>query len=365
MLFNKYNLVKNHGEFVHLNMLKWALKQVPEVGSKTVPASETVENVEIGTGGVDIKSTVDATGEIKSRHVPYTDVQLNGSSQPTLNYSIHANGDAAYASGTHGSMIFDRYTKVIDPDGIGITDPNQQLTNLKQGVSFYDKDTIKVDGQDHKYITKLKYLNKDNAGTLTDANQDKEFKPYTSVIRDDEGLASKVKIEHDSDNHLTGVSFPATGESYDVEVTKATLFNMVYPVGSIYMSANDVNPGALFGGTWERIKDKFLLSAGTGHELGTEGGSESHTLTMQEIPDYRIGQIPAIVPGAHTNWNNSGIRGTTVGQASDTKKGITSTPANSISAGDQYGWSVNTNGGGQAFSTMPPYLTVNMWKRTA
>lgn len=363
MLFNKYNLVKNHGEFVHLNMLKWALKQVPEVGSKTVPTSETVENVEIGTGGVDIKSTVDATGEIKSRHVPYTDVQMNGTSQPTLKFSVRANGEAAYADGTHGSMSFDRYTKVVDPDGIGVTDPNQQLAYLKQGVSFYDKDTIKVDGQDHKYITMLRYLNKDDAGTLTNVNQDREFKPYTSVIRDDEGLASKVKFKHDDQSHLTGVSFPATGENYNVEVTKTTLFDMVYPVGSIYMSANAVDPATLFGGTWEHIENKFLLGAGSDNELGSTGGSASHTITQQEIPNYKLGDIPATIPQNLTNWNNNGVAGTTMGAISDSKHGTCLCPDRTT--GTQYGWSVNSNGGGQAFSTMPPYLAVNIWKRTA
>ena len=41
-----------------------------------------------------------------------------------------------------------------------------------------------------------------------------------------------------------------------------SVIDMVYPVGAIYMSVNNTNPGNLFGGTWEQIKDRFLLSAG-------------------------------------------------------------------------------------------------------
>lgn len=35
-----------------------------------------------------------------------------------------------------------------------------------------------------------------------------------------------------------------------------------YPVGSIYMNINSTNPGVLFGGTWTRLKDSFLVGYG-------------------------------------------------------------------------------------------------------
>ena len=52
----------------------------------------------------------------------------------------------------------------------------------------------------------------------------------------------------------------------------------IYPVGSVYMSTNNTSPQTLFGGTWERIEDRFLLSAGTNHAVGSTGGSENATL---------------------------------------------------------------------------------------
>lgn len=212
MLFTRYNLFKNHGDFVHLNMLKWALKYVPEFGKNTVPDNETVKSMEIGTGGVDISTVKDVTGEEKSKHVPYTDFQENGVSQPTYNLVTYGNHEARWNPAT--GVAFDRYTKVINA--------NNPADLPHAGVAFDDRESINVDGTSHNYVTKVKYFNRNDNGDLADANQDKEFKPYTSVIRDDNSLASQMKVKHDEGNHLTGVSFPTTGEEYDIPTYDVT-----------------------------------------------------------------------------------------------------------------------------------------------
>ena len=56
-----------------------------------------------------------------------------------------------------------------------------------------------------------------------------------------------------------------------------------FPVGSIYLSVNNTNPGSVFGGTWVQIKDRFLLGAGSTYTAGKTGGSATHTLTINEI----------------------------------------------------------------------------------
>lgn len=73
---------------------------------------------------------------------------------------------------------------------------------------------------------------------------------------------------------------------------------IAYPVGSIYMSVNATSPADLFHmGTWERLKDKFLLGAGDTYAAGSAGGAASisytpagtvggHTLTVDEIPSH-------------------------------------------------------------------------------
>lgn len=129
-----------------------------------------------------------------------------------------------------------------------------------------------------------------------------------------------------------------------VEVSKVTgLLDKIYPVGSIYMAVNNVNPTAIFGGTWEQIRGKFLFGSDTNHALGTTGGEETHKLTTQEMPNHNHQQRAAGAGGNQIRLLYDGEGG---------------------------GWVVTTaptgeNGGDQPHNNMPPYLTVNMWKRTA
>lgn len=71
-------------------------------------------------------------------------------------------------------------------------------------------------------------------------------------------------------------------------MTSINLALAAYPVGSIYMSVNSTSPATIFGGTWERITGKFLLSAtdngssGASQAAGNTGGEATHVLTPSE-----------------------------------------------------------------------------------
>lgn len=159
---------------------------------------------------------------------------------------------------------------------------------------------------------------------------------------------------------LDNTGIKTYGDSF--KINDKNIFDMIYPVGSIYISVNSVNPSVLFGGTWEQIQDSFLLGAGSTYSAGSTGGEANHTLTQAEIPNYAIGNLATLVPINHGNWANGGIVATNMGQTSTTKSGLKEN-GNVMTSGIQYSYMIYSNGGGKPHNNMPPYLSVYIWKR--
>ena len=118
-----------------------------------------------------------------------------------------------------------------------------------------------------------------------------------------------------------------------------------YPVGSLYMSVNSISPAVLFGGTWERLKDRFLLGAGDTYTAGDTGGEATHTLTVAEMP-------------AHTHKSQGFWQTPDSGGHNAIARTMISTDPTDTN-------SLQNTGGDQPHNNMPPYLVVYMWKRTA
>ena len=133
----------------------------------------------------------------------------------------------------------------------------------------------------------------------------------------------------------------------------ATVLDM-YPVGSIYQTTSSTfNPQTAWGGTWERIKDRFLLAAGDTYTGGSTGGEATHKLTVQELPSHQHVMIV----------NNEGSSSSWVPQFD----GYVIKTDCVTQSKKNYQAKLAQNGAGldQAHNNMPPYLAVYIWKRTA
>lgn len=146
---------------------------------------------------------------------------------------------------------------------------------------------------------------------------------------------------------ITG-AFTATGTTSmpaGMMVGGKTLLDLIYPVGSIYMSVSSASPSAFIGGTWEQIKDRFLLAAGSTYAAGTTGGAATHTLTTSEMPAHNH----------DIEVSNGSTSGSDYFKVTFNQGGTYKT----------YTGCIKSKGGGGAHNNMPPYLTVYVWKRTA
>lgn len=146
----------------------------------------------------------------------------------------------------------------------------------------------------------------------------------------------------------------------------------VYPVGAIFLSISGENPGSLFGGTWVRIEDTFLLASGSSYSAGSTGGEAVHTLTEDEMPSHRHTPASYNTVGSEEGYNryfstNLQTASTSVARTEITKTtgggryAMTASVSGDIS---ECAYTSNT-GGGTAHNNMPPYLAVYVWKRTA
>ena len=144
----------------------------------------------------------------------------------------------------------------------------------------------------------------DGDGNPINSTYLKSVPVYTGATTNTAGEAGLVKAPGitDREKFLKG-----NGEWAEVpKLTKLDLLDMIYPVGSIYMSVNSSNPGSLFGGTWEKMPAGRVLipegasSWGTTYTAGSTGGEATHKLTVDEIPQHTHKTTIANA-GAHTH----------------------------------------------------------------
>lgn len=163
--------------------------------------------------------------------------------------------------------------------------------------------------------------------------------------------------------------------------TRADLFNAIYPVGSIYMSVNNTNPSALFGGTWVawgsgRVPVGVNTSDSSFNTVEKTGGAASHSYTPSgtnsggavQNHTLTVAEIPS-----HTHQYTLGSRARVSTQIESLFGTAYTFPAPEIATGATGGGGSHNHGFTQpTFSGTPatmshlqPYITCYMWKRTA
>ena len=138
-------------------------------------------------------------------------------------------------------------------------------------------------------------------------------------------------------------------------LTKQMLLDFIHPIGSYYVSSVSTSPETLFGGTWEQIKDRFILAAGDVYSAGDIGGEAEHTLTAGELP-----KLSGSTPNIFTGGQSGGTSGIVTHTVSSNRQYTTN--GTSTNSWQSYAIAFGDN---QPHNNMPPYLVAYVWHRIA
>lgn len=126
--------------------------------------------------------------------------------------------------------------------------------------------------------------------------------------------------------------------------------DLLYPVGSIYLSIKSKNPSEIFGGVWERIAKGCTLVGVDENDTDFSssektGGEKKHTLTIDEMPSHQH----------ELSLANYG---------SDNVSSVVWSNQNSQKFAYAYDM-IKSKGGDQPHNNLQPYFTCYIFVRTA
>lgn len=180
-------------------------------------------------------------------------------------------------------------------------------------------------------------------------------------------------------------------EKLIADITAESILSMVYPVGSVYISVNDVSPEKFLGGTWVKISQGRVLQGASGTQTaGTEvsaglpnisvsqNGEHTHTRGSMNITGnitmHGIGNGCTVIDGLYGAFY--GYSTSSAYHAPDCASGALSENYINFSADRTWTGSTSLDGAhshdayiagitGNSTTVQPPALLVNIWKRTA
>lgn len=170
-----------------------------------------------------------------------------------------------------------------------------------------------------------------NAKINTVSNDLKTFKTETNTT------LSQNQSAFNSFKEETTTKFTTTKEELTNLIN--TTLNSIYPIGSVYISLTNTNPGTYLKGTWEQFaQGRTLIGVGSGSDgsntqtfdVNDTGGEYKHMLTKKELSFIDYGAL------LQQNGSAIGVHGHGPGE-----------------------------NGSEKISLMQPYYTVYFWKRVA
>lgn len=216
----------------------------------------------------------------------------------------------------------------------------------------------------------------------------------TNIVQ---GMAGSVNTAVNTANNAAN-----TAEQIRVEMDAFT--NKVWPIGSIYVSVNNVNPGTFFGGIWNRFAEGKTIfgvqsNGADGDFTYTESGrgakthlhnTGGHALSVQELPPHThglagsnaqaasktlTGTTESLYTANQGNYSNGIVKSTKTSNRQYKTDGTTTNAWKQLTVNASHNHSLSGNttsvgngashghGNTGSSSNLPPYSMVYMWRR--
>ena len=225
---------------------------------------------------------------------------------------------------------------------------------------------------------------------------------YNTVLNDIAAALSQA-VFRDGQGAFTGnqsmggfkLTNMAVGTADTDSVRKSQLLDL-FPIGAIYLTAGNTNPGTFLGGTWAQIaQGRTLIGVGTlgthTYAAGDTGGAAAVTLGINEIPGHNHGGWTAGQSADHSHTGYTGTNGSHQHSGAtgfnyggsfpggfEEGKGAPDWQAAAMGWAGDHSHTVQTHGtsndhahviwsqgGSAAHENRMPYLAVYFWQRTA
>ena len=318
-----YSATANGGKFTQASFSTGILK-----ASGSSPVSATVKDKRGRTGSASYTMNVQA----------YTKPTVSKLTVARCNQDGTANEQGEYIKATFSATITSlnskntaayklKYKKSTETSYTTVT-----LTTLANKYTITDHAYIFAATSDSSYDIEVEAT--DRHGTATRATS--ASTGFTLINWGASGTSMGIgKVVEYTNTLEIGLNTTFYGQ------VRGTIFDAIYPVGSIYLAYNHVNPATLFGGTWVRLENTFLWAVDDKGAIGITGGEKTVTLTENQIPAHSHGSVYSqhATTTKDKAWYNT--------------------------SGASLAYGPVSAGGGQAHNNMPPYTHISAWRRTA
>lgn len=235
------------------------------------------------------------------------------------------------------------------------------------------QDVIRKANYNFKVTNASALRNTKNSVRNVTVDVDQEINAINNAIEVvSDGLADETTARQNADtaldNQIDAKVASAVSSAISTAIANAML--AAFPVGCIYITATNTNPGTFLGGTWQAVAPgRVLVGAGTGTDanhtvktftIGSTGGEYTHTLTQEQMPrhsHYMAGNDNGNISNDASNSNTAYLASWSTTPYTDLPYSLRGTATVASK------WSTGANGSNNAFNVMQPYLTVYFWKR--